>query len=348
MKIKPVLAAGLSILSICVLSLAASSSDAPLDSNSVVLEIDGTKVTLSDFDRQRPTALFQARNAFYEAEKKAVDQYIDDYLLERQAKKENLTVTQLLDRHVNSTIAKDPPEEALRVYYEGVDTKEPFEAVRGQILQHVRDRRIEKAKSAYIQSLRAQASVALKLTPPRADVTAGAAPIRGSVDAPVKIIEYADYECPYCQQIQPVLNRVEADFKGKIAFAYKDVPLPMHSHAEKAAEAAHCAGEQGKYWEYHDLLFASKTLEVAQLKEHARQLKLDGAAFDKCLDSGAEADVIKPFVTEAKGVGLQGTPSFFINGRYFSGGMSYEQFRSVIEEELGASAKLKETAGLNP
>jgi len=343
MKIEFVFATYLSFLSICVPSFA-SDSDVLPGGNTVLLEVDGTKLTLSDFDRKRPTALFQARNAFYEAEKKAVDQYVDDYLLERQAQKENLTVAQLLERHVNSTIAKDPPEEALRVYYEGVDTKEPYEAVRPQILQHVRDRRIEKAKKDYIQSLRAQATIALRLTPPRADVTAGGAPVRGSVDAPVKIIEYADYECPYCQQIQPILNRVEADFKGKIAFTYKDVPLPMHSHAEKAAEAAHCAGEQGKYWEYHDMLFAAKTLEVPQLKDHARQLKLDGAAFDKCLDSGAEAGAIRPFVTEAQGVGLQGTPSFFINGRYFSGGLSYEQFRNVIEEELGAAAKLKVTA----
>lgn len=343
MKIKFAFATCLSFLSIWIPSFA-SDNDVPPGGNPVLLEVDGTKLTLSDFDHKRPTALFQARNAFYEAEKKAVDQYIDDYLLERQAQKENLTVAQLLDQHVNSTIAKDPPEEALRVYYEGVDTKEPYEAVRPQILQHVRDRRIEKAKKDYIQSLRAQAHIESRLTPPRADVTAGGAPVRGSADAPVKIIEYADYECPYCQQIQPILNKVEADFKGKIVFAYKDVPLPMHSHAEKAAEAAHCAGEQGKYWEYHDLLFASKTLEVPQLKDHARQLKLDGAAFDKCLDSGAEAGAIKPFVTEAQGVGLQGTPSFFINGRYFSGGLSYEQFRNVIEEELGAAAKLKVTA----
>lgn len=344
MKTKFLLTIGLFTTNLCFLSVAATSGDVSPSSSTVVLEIDGNKVTLADFEQKRPTALFQARNTFYESEKKAVDQYVDDYLLERQAQKENLTVTQLLERHVTSTLPKDPSDEALRVYYEGVDTKESFDAVKGQILQHVRDRRMAKAKAAYMASLRSQANIAIKLTPPRTQITVKNAPVRGDINAPVTIIEYADYECPYCQQSQPTINKVEAAFKGKIAFAYKDVPLPMHSHAQKASEAAHCAGEQGKYWEYHDMLYATKALEVPQLKQHARELKLDGAAFDKCLDSSAEAESIKPYVAEALGFGLQGTPGFFINGRFFSGGMSYDEFRNVINEELKAAGDLKQTA----
>ena len=344
MKTKFLLTIGLFSTNLCLLSFAATSGDVPANSGAVVLEIDGTKVTLADFEQKRPTALFGARNTFYESEKKALDQYAEDYLLERQAQKEGLTVTQLLDKHVTSTLAADPSEESLRVYYEGIDTKESFEAVKGQILQHVRERRMAKAKAAYIASIRGAANIAIRLTPPRTQITTKNTFVRGNADAPVTIIEYADYECPYCQQNQATVNKVEADFKGKIAFAYKDVPLPMHSHAQKAAEAAHCAGEQGKYWEYHDMLFATKALEVPQLKQHARELKLDGAAFDKCLDSSAEAESIKPYVTEAQGFGLQGTPSYFINGRFFSGGMSYDDFRKVINEELGAAGQLKQTA----
>jgi len=177
------------------------------------------------------------------------------------------------------------------------------------------------------------------LTPPRANVSMKDTPLRGPVDAAVTIVEYADYECPYCQQSQPILDKIEKDFKGKIAFAYKDTPLPMHAHAQKAAEAALCAMDQGKYWEVHDMLYSTRQLDVAKLKEDARTLKLDVAAFDKCLDSGAKASIISANISEGQGYQLQGTPSFFVNGRFFSGGMSYDQFKAVIEEEIATAGK---------
>jgi len=310
----------------------------------VVAEIDGVKVTRAEFERSNPARLFQPRNTYFEAERKALDEYASEYLLEKQARKENLTVAQLLDLHVNSKIGKDPSDEALRVYYEGVDTNEPFETVKDKIIDSLRQRRIAKAKAAYMQSLRADAKVVMHLNAPRAEVSVKGTPVRGAKDPKVLIVEYADYECPYCQQIQPALDRLEADFKGKLALAYKDVPLPMHPHAAKAAEASHCAAAQGKYWEYHDVLSASKQLDLPQLKDHARGLNLNMAAFDKCLDSGEKSQIVKDYVTEATALGLQGTPSFFINGRFISGIQSYEKLREIVEEELGAPMERQKTA----
>lgn len=327
-----------------MVALPAAGSDATTDGSTVLVEIDGTKLTLADFERKRPASLFQARNAFYEAERKALEEFVAEYLLERQAQKENLTVAQLLEKHVYSTLPKDPTEEALRVYYEGVDTNEPFEAVRSQILDNVRQRRIARAKNAYLQALRKQTTLTVRLTAPRAVVDVKDTPVRGPQNAPVVVVEYADYECPACQQMQPSLDRLEKDYKGKVAFAYKDFPLPMHSHAAKATEAAHCAGDQGKYWEYHDSLFATRQLEIPQLKQQARALKLDGAAFDKCLDSGSKSEIVRAQMSEGQAFALQGTPSFFINGRFFSGGLSYEQLRAIVEEELASASRLKETA----
>jgi protein-disulfide isomerase len=159
------------------------------------------------------------------------------------------------------------------------------------------------------------------------------------VDARVVLVEYADYECPYCQQVQPTLDKLEADFKGKLAFAYKDMPLPMHPNAPKAAEATRCAEAQGKYWEYHDRLEQTKQLEIPALKEAARFLQLNTETFDKCLDSGEQAARVQSYATEAQTLGVTGTPSFLLNGRFYSGMLSYENFRQIIEEELnGASA----------
>jgi protein-disulfide isomerase len=342
---KYVLGLYFSCLTLAVPGFAQSSDDASVNRGTVLVEVDGSKLTLGDFERKRPSGLFNARNSFYEAEKKAVDEFVDEYLLERQAKRENVTIAELLEHHVNGALPKDPSDEALRVYYEGLDAVQPFEAVRDQILQHLRERRLAKLKAAYMESLRSQAVIAMRLTPPRATVPVRDAALRGSPDAPVMVVEYADYECPYCQQIQPALDRLEADFKGKLAFAYKDVPLPMHPHAQKAAEAAHCAAVQGKYWEYHDLLYKTKKLEIVDLKENARTLQLDTGAFDKCLASGEQSENVKAQLTEGQSLGLQGTPTFFINGRVFSGVLSYEQLSAIVTEELRrASVPTTDTA----
>jgi protein-disulfide isomerase len=325
----------------CACSVAALATEPANSGEGAVLEIDGQKLTLADIESKHPAGLFQARNAFYEAQKKAVEEFVTEYLLESQAKKENVTVAELLKRHVDSTLAKDPSDESLRVYYEGLDTTESFDAVRDKILDAIRQRRLAKAKTAYLDSLRRQVKIAALAKPPRAQITLKDTPVKGRTDAPVVLVEYADYECPYCQQIQPAIDKLAAEYAGKISIAFKDVPLPMHSNAQKAAEAAHCAGSQGKYWEYHDLLFTSRQYGLPMLKEHARALKLDGSVFDRCLDSSQHADLVKTQLMEAQGLGLPGTPAFFINGRFLTGAVSYDILRQVVDEELGFASGVK-------
>ncbi len=304
-------------------------------------DIDGVKLTRTEFEERYRARLFQARNTYHEAERKAMDDFIEQYLLERAAKKESVTVEKLLEKHVSSKVAADPSEEALKVYFEGVDTQESYESVKGKIVDALRQRRMGKIKAAYLLSLKSEANIMLMLSPPRANLSLKDAPMRGPKNAPVTLVEYADFECPYCVQIQPTLQKIEAEYKGKLAFVYKDVPLPMHANAQKAAEATHCAAAQGKYWEMHDILATKKALEVSSLKEYARDLKLDGAAFDKCLDSDSKADIVKNSLNEAQTMGVQGTPSFFVNGRAISGAATYERIKELIEEELSITAAPK-------
>jgi protein-disulfide isomerase len=320
--------------------LAAAETGSPLRGveDAVVADVGGVRLTLGALEQQRANALFLAENNFYEAEKKIVADLVDDYLLSQQAKKEGVTVQQLLKTHVDGTVDKNISEDALKVYYEGLDTKESYEAVRDKIIEHVRGKRLARAKDAYMQSLRDKNKITILVSSARAQVTLNDTPVRGPAGAPVRIVEYADYECPYCQQVQPVLDRLEADYKGRIAFAYKDLPLPMHTHAQKAAEAAQCAGAQNKYWEYHDLLMKNKQLEIPELKSAARQLNLDAKQFDACVDSGIRAEAVRANIDEAQRLGLQGTPAFFINGRYVSGVMTYDQLKQLVDEELNRSA----------
>ena len=311
---------------------AGSAADEP-----VLVEVNGAKLTLSDLEKKSATALFQARTTYYETERKVIEDGVDQYLLDQQARKEGITVPQLIEKHVNSTIAPDPSEEALQVYFEGLDTTEPYAVVRGKILEALRQRRIAKAKLEYMKTLRNQGPIIMMLEPPRAPISMKDVPVRGVSGSPVSVVEFADYECPYCQQIQPVLESIEKEFKGKITIAYKDFPLPMHSSAPKAAEAAHCAGAQGKYWEYHDLLYEKRQLDLTSLKTYAGDLKLDTAAFSSCLDKGEMAGVVSQQASEAQSLAFPGTPTFLVNGRMINGALSYEKLRGVIEEELSAS-----------
>jgi len=311
----------------------------------VVLEIGGTKITAEDVDRKIPGRLLQARFTHYQAERKALDEFVEVYLIEQAAKAENLTVEALLDKHITkAAMGPDPSEDVLRTIYELSATPEPYEKTKVQIVERLRQARLAKAKNTYIESLKSKANVAILLAPPRTDVPLTKTQIRGSENAPVMLVEFADYECPYCQMVQPAIDQALKAFPGKVAFAFKDVPLPMHANAPKAAEASHCAAAQGKYWEYHDLLFSSKQLDIGQLKEHAKALKLDSAAFDKCLDTGATSEIVRAQMNEANDLGLNSTPSFFVNGRFSQGNLSFEQIRQMIEEELARPPAQRTTA----
>jgi protein-disulfide isomerase len=184
---------------------------------------------------------------------------------------------------------------------------------------------------------------------PRQDVELGDAPVRGSRNAAVMIVEFADYQCPYCQEMHPELKVLEEELAGKVALAFKDFPLAMHVNAEKAAEAARCAGEQGKYWDFHDTLFHnSDRLEVAQLKQYARDLKLNSTVFETCLDSGKEAAAVQKDLAQGRQLGVKGTPSFFFNGRLVPGALDYYSLRSVVEGLLKTDAPASAAATSPP
>jgi protein-disulfide isomerase len=326
------------VLGIMTLAVAATGQS---NSSDVVVVVGGHKFTMAEVEQKESSRLLQARNTYYQSQKTAINHFIEEQVLEQKAQAEHLTVDELVQRDIASKVT-DPTEDQMRVYYEGLGTEDPFEKVRPQILSHIHDLRVAKVRAEYIKNLKGQTDVAITIFPPGAEMSVDGAPIIGAKNAPVTLVEYADYECPYCQAVYPDLKKLEHDFDGKLSVVFKDCPLPMHSHAKKAAEAAMCAGSQGKFWEFHNMLFENRKLEVPQLKEDAQSLGLNVAEFDKCLDSGAEAPKVQKGFEEAQALGLTGTPSFFINGHFYSGAMKYEALREVVEQELAAASRSRE------
>jgi protein-disulfide isomerase len=303
----------------------------------VVARVSGADLTLSDLQQDEGGKLLQAEYQYYLNERKALEELIDNRLLGDEARKKNIPLEQLLETEVYKGV-KDPTEDQLEVYYEGLDTQEPYKSVREDVLQHIRELRRTKARAAYVEQLRKEAKINVMLMPPSAQVDVSKAYARGSDSAPVVLVEFADYQCPYCQKVNPQIQQLKKEYGDNLTVIFKDFPLPMHHGSEKAAEASRCAGEQGKFWEYHDVLFYSKLLDVDALKEHARVLKLDGDRFDTCLDSGAETGAVKKDLDEAKSLGLTGTPSFFVNGHFFSGVVDYAALKDIVNQQLNLVA----------
>ena len=158
---------------------------------------------------------------------------------------------------------------------------------------------------------------------------------KGPAAAPVTIFEWSDYECPFCQRAQDVLQRLQGEFPDTVRFVFKDFPLRSHPNALPAALAARCAGAQGRYWEYHDLLFVGQPdLARDHLLGYARRLGLDASAFTDCLDSGRYRDAVLAEQREGREAGVRATPTFFINQRKIEGALPLEEFRDAIKQAL--------------
>ncbi|MBF0126477.1 MAG: DsbA family protein [Magnetococcales bacterium] len=212
------------------------------------------------------------------------------------------------------------------------------EGIEGQVKELLFDEAKKAGEGKFLTGLLKQYEPEILLQAPRFTVTGPQDLSKGDAKAPVTIIEFSDFECPYCRRAQVVLKKVQEAYGDKVRMVFRHYPLPFHAKAPKASEAAQCAQDLGKFWPMHDLLFDEKTkLEVPDLKVHAKTLGLDQEKFDKCLDSGKHGDRVMADLADGKKLGVTGTPTFFINGVRLVGAQPFEKFKAVIDEELKAN-----------
>ncbi len=278
--------------------------------------------------------LMALRSQEYELKRKALDTLLEQKLLETEAKKRGISTDKLLEQ-VAKTI--DPTDAEVEAYYLAQKDRlaRPFEDVKGQLREGLKQAKIQQARQEFLKRLRATAGVTILLSPPKVEVAYDPARLRGSASAPIMLVEFSDFQCPYCRQVQPTLRDLLAKYTGRLSLAYRDMPLQqIHPQAQLAAEASRCALEQGKFWEYHDLLFNSPKLDRDTLLELSRTLKLNDKQFESCLASGKFRAGVQHDLQEGMRAGVSGTPGFFINGIPLSGAQPLESFTRVIEEEL--------------
>ena len=311
------------------------------NSDTVLATIGSTKITEAQVDEKARPQLSAIQSQVYTAKKRALDDLIDDYLIEQAAKKAGLSKEAYLKRQVDDK-APAPTEQEMKAFYDQNQNRirQPYDRIKLPLQAYMKRQKTTAARDELVAKLRQEAGVKVMLKAPRVDVSMeNSAGSVGPGNAPVTIVEFSDYQCPYCQRAEASVKEVQKKYGDKVRLVYMDFPLPMHSNALKAAQAARCAGDQGKYWEYHDALFADQNkLDQAGLKATAANLKLDTKKFDECTAGDLHMDQIRKSQMEGSAAGVDGTPTFVINGRLMSGAQPPSEMESVINEELGSQS----------
>ena len=305
--------------------------------------LDGQTITEAMLPSGEQVQLQRMQVQVYGVEMRALHAVVDQKLLNDEAKRRGISVENLLRTEVDAKVA-EPSDSQVSAYYQASHAAmtQPLGQIKDKIREGMRNVEIQKARTIYIQGLWQQAvsggQLALLLTPPILNLPVDPARVRGDAKAPVTIVEFSDFTCPFCRLAEPTVNQILAKYPGKVKLAYRDFPLrDLHPRAELAAEASRCAGAQGKYWEYHDVLFASQTQGIDDLIQDARSLHLDAGAFQACLSSGQFKPAVDQDVQLGNRGGVMGTPGFFVNGVFMSGAQPLEEFEKIINAQLAAS-----------
>jgi len=305
----------------------------------VLATIDGEPIELADLDEligdQLSQMDMQHRTQRQQLIEAALDRVIRDRLLEAEAAERGIGVDEL----VAAEGAGEVTDEEISAWYarnQAALGGRALEELSPRIREFLEENQRQMGLNEFAARLEQEREVVILLDPLRVDLSNEGAPSLGPEDAPVTLVEFSDFECPYCGVFFRTLKRLEEDYGDQLRVVYRQYPLDTHPNAFKAAEASLCAHEQGRFWELHDLMFTEQDqLDVASLKEKAERLGLDREAFDSCLDSGRYAEQILADMREGDRLGVEGTPAVYVNGIPLQGGaVPYQAAVEVIDDEL--------------
>lgn len=321
-------------LALLLPALAASSA---LAQDEVVATVGDQPITRAELEKSVKAQLIEVDNQRYEILEEGLNNLVSEKLLSLEAKSQGKTVEAFQQELMTAPVSEPTAEEVQKVYDENKDDLggKSLDEVRGRIVDYLKSQQRAQAAQALLAGLRAKHPTSIKLAPPVVEVSDAGRESRGAgPGAPITIIAFSDYECPFCKRGEETIAEVMKAYGDKVRYVHRDYPLPFHKNARKAAEGARCAGEQGKYWEFHDALFAAPKIGEETVAEIATTLALDKTKFDSCLSEGRMKKLIDEDMTAGGEVGVSGTPAFFINGRMLSGAQPFDRFKGIIEGEL--------------
>jgi len=308
----------------------------------VLATVGERSITRAEVEATVKAQLLAVENQRYEALRGGLEQLVSQALLEQEAAARSLTTDKLVASEVMMKVTPPTDEAVAQLYDQAKDQLQGrgLDEVRTQLVGYLMQQGQGQRQAEFLGELRAKYPTKIALRAPTIEVDSAGRPSKGgAADAPIRIVMFSDYECPFCKRGEDVVDQVMAAYGDKVHLVFRDYPLPFHANARPAAEAAHCANDQGKFWEYHGTLFNNQSaLAAADLKRYAGELGLDQGKFDSCLDDGTFKDEVEKDFVDGGNVGVDGTPAFFINGRMLSGAQPFEQFKAIIDEELSADS----------
>jgi len=312
------------------------------DAPDVLATVGDEKITMASVRERAAKDLDQIETQYQIVRSKVIETTLDSILNDRvlgaEAKKQGKSVEELIAKEVGSIPA--PTDADIDKWYKENQDRangRPLDQVRSQIGDFLQQQRRKAAQDSLRARLNREANVKVQFQPYRLTFDNTGAPVSGSEKAPVTIVEFSDFQCPFCRGFAPTLKLIEKNYRDKVRIVYRQAPITsIHPFAFKAAEASLCAQEQGKFWELHDAMFADQSkLAVADLKKRARELGMDGKKFDSCLDTGRTTERVQNDMAEGVRIGVKGTPAAFVNGVELKGGaVSYDVVAEAIQKEL--------------
>jgi protein-disulfide isomerase len=315
----------------------------------VVATIGDEKITKADlFDRvghELDAIEAQYRRNKTQMIEDGINQILKEKVIDAEATKRGMTMDQLIEAEAGPGL--EPTEQEISDWYQRNQVRaggRSLEQVRAQVVNVLKSQRLKAAKDKLEQRLNDERKVVILYKPYRLAFTNGDAPAIGKEGAPVELVEFSDFQCPFCFSFVPTLKKVEKDYGDKVRIVYRQYPLvTIHPFAFKAAEASLCAKDQGKFWQMHDAMFMDqKKLAVPDLKSTARRLGMDAEKFNSCMDTGKFTEKVQTDMIEGNKYGITGTPAVFVNGLYLEGGaVPYETVKAAIDKELERAGKGK-------
>lgn len=316
---------------------------APAADSGVAAKVGDKTITVADLDSKAAAQLMKVRQQEFEVRQQALDAMINDELFEREAKAKGVTKDKLIETEIAAK-APAPAQAEIDAYYEankarmGTQTKEQISPQIGAMLKQ---QKMAAVQGDYLKGLRQKYGVKVLIEPPRVEVSADDDAAKGGgTSAPVTIVEFSDYQCPYCSRAETVVDEVMKKYGDKVRLVMRDYPLSFHQNAEMAAMGSECAEEQGKFWEMHKAMFGNQQkLAAADLVETAGTIGIDKDKFKTCLDSGKFKTEVQKDFQDGQKAGVTGTPTFFINGVMIVGARDVASFSDIIDRELDRSGK---------
>jgi protein-disulfide isomerase len=303
----------------------------------VVATFGDEAITESELEAMVGSSLVALRQQVYDTRVSKLEDEIFQRLVKEAAAAEGLTDAEYRRKRIDEMVGEPDEGEVVKLMsqFRSRLAENDLQA-RDQVIQALRARERQRVAAELRRVLFEEAGVEILLDPPRVEVAVGeGTPTRGPVDAPIVLVEYTDFQCPYCTRIQPTILELMKRYDGRIRHVFKNLPLPMHQQASLAGAAALCAQDQERFWDYHKWLFANqRTMDRESMIAAAGELGMDAEVFTACIDDGTHAAKVRADMAEAQSFGITGTPGFLINGRVVTGAQPIEEFEAIIEDEL--------------